>query len=357
MCKTDNKLMYTVNYLGKTYTSQSGFKILDDIEYGNIVRQWYNKPNYRDVQIEMNNIRKGGITVGNIVKYYFRDIMDNTVKYFDKWSINEVINNKELLSIFVDKINKNPKVFCSNSIIDNIDTAFRLGGKGIASKVSNFPVGIVDDILYKYNVNNNWYDFSCGWGARLTGALKNKVNYFGTDPNYLLCDRLNQYANDYKSTNKTNSIVKIWCQGSEKFIPELKNTIGLAFSSPPYFLLEDYKIGEQSYKSGTSYECWKQNYYKPTIKNIFEYLTDDGYLIINIKDFDKYSLEQDTINIAQECGFELYKVEKLSQVARASGSISGTGNTAVDVDENIYVFCKNGKTPKICYNQQLSLFE
>lgn len=75
----------------------------------------------------------------------------------------------------------------------------RLGGNPFCKFPLNYPINNIDYILSKYNVNNNWYDYSCGWGARLTGALKNKVNYFGTDPNYLLVDRLKQLASDWNN--------------------------------------------------------------------------------------------------------------------------------------------------------------
>ena len=75
----------------------------------------------------------------------------------------------------------------------------RLGGNPFCKFPPNYPINNIDYILSKYNVNNNWYDYSCGWGARLTGALKNKVNYFGTDPNYLLVDRLKQLASDWNN--------------------------------------------------------------------------------------------------------------------------------------------------------------
>ena len=79
--------------------------------------------------------------------------------------------------------------------------------------------------------------------------------------------------------------------------------MGLAFSSPPYFNFEDYKYGNQSYKEGTSYEDWKENYLRPTFKNIYKYLIEDGYFLINIKNLKKYPLVEDSLKIAQECGF------------------------------------------------------
>ena len=35
----------------------------------------------------------------------------------------------------------------------------------------------------------------------------------------------------------------------------------------------------------TSYEDWQELYLRPTFRNIKEYLIDDGYFMINIKDY------------------------------------------------------------------------
>lgn len=353
-------MKYEIDYLGKHYKSDSGFDIISNEEFSKIVNDWYKKPSKDDVLWEMSGLRHGNTSINFITKYYFRELMDNTLHYRCKWTINEVMKNKELLSVFVDKVRKNDKVFTSDSIVENLDTAFRLGGKGIATKVAQFPVKTVDFILKKYNVNNNWYDFSCGWGGRLAGALKNKVNYYGTDPNYLLCDKLIQFAHDYKSTQfvgATPTATHIKCHGSERFVPEWENTMGLAFSSPPYFLLEDYRIGDQSYKNGeTTYDMWINNYLVPTFKNIHRYLINDGFFIINIKDFDKYELEKDTIKTAEKCGFYLFARETLDNNKRVA-SIGGGDYTMVDNDETMYVFAKKGFYPKTKSIEQISLFD
>lgn len=228
---------------------------------------------------------------------------------------------KDLLGHFVEKTTCNPKVYPKElPLIKNIETAFRLGGKGTAAKPSNFPIKTVDYILSKYNVNNNWYDFSCGWGARLTGALKNKVNYYGTDPNYILTQRLSNLIALWKDTIGNNSYTEIRTQGSEVFVNEWKNKFGLAFSSPPYFYLEDYKIGKQSWDKGTSYEQWLSEYMYNTINNISKYLVAGGYLAININNFLHYNLVDDTKRIIEENGFTYITTETLTNIKRTNSN-------------------------------------
>lgn len=262
-----------ISHLGQTINT-TFFKDISDSEYQEIVRQMYEKPSIELVNAQIRDIYRFNQTTNNyITDYYFKDLMYDTKVYYNKWSISEMLQSKELVGCFIAKVESNEKVFPKEQpLISNFNTALRLGGKGVASKVSNFPMEIADMILDAYNTNGNYYDFSCGWGVRLTSAMKKCLNYFGTDPNYKLVDRLNEYATNFKKQTLTRSNAKIYCQGSETFIPELENKIGLAFSSPPYFYLEDYKWGKQSWKQGTTYQEWLDNYMKPTIRNIYIYM-------------------------------------------------------------------------------------
>ena len=149
---------------------------------------------------------------------------------------------------------------------------------------------------------------------------------------------------DYQDTCGTNTIIDIKAQGSENFIPELENKIGVAFSSPPYYNLEDYRIGNQSWTDGVSYEEWRNGYLKDTISNIYRYLIDDGYFAININNFNKYNdynLVGDTVKIAQEIGFELEDIHTLKNIKRCHGHVQWDGECGWnDNDEKIFVFKK-----------------
>lgn len=332
--------MRLIEYKGETLETKF-YKEMSDNKFNELKNQYYAKPDFENVKKQFIAISKGGIKNNEITNYYVKDLMAKTRIYYNKWSIEDVFDCKDLLCRFYAQIDTNEKVFPKNkSDIDNIETAIRLGGKGVASKPANFPIKTVDYILEKYNVNNNYYDFSCGWGARLTGALKNNVNYFGTDPNYLLTERLQQLANDYKSSvGNTDIITDIRTQGSEIFNPDWENKIGVAFSSPPYFYLEDYKIGNQSWKNGTSYKEWIENYLRPTFQNIYLYLVQEGYFILNINNFKDFDLVGDSIKVAKECGFKLVKLETLDNIKRCNSNSSFNDNS-----EKIMVFIKGDYT-------------
>lgn len=347
--------MKIITYKGVSMNSIEENELTEE-QFIDLKKQFYEKPTRKELENEIANlICQNGTKMDKIERTYFRELMSKTKIYFNKWTIEDCFEYKPLLDRFYSKTLKNPKVFTSEKLIDNIETAFRLGGKGVASKVANFPISTVDEILRRYNVNNNWYDMSCGWGARLTGALKNKVNYYGTDPNYLLVDKLKEFVKDWSNITNTKTKTEIRCQGSEEFVEEWKDKMGLCFTSPPYFYLEDYKIGNQSYKEGTTYEGWKNNYLKPTIENCYKYLVDNGYLVINIKDFDKFELEKDTKQICEECGFKYIENYELNNISRVNSK--GDFN---DTNENIMVFMKSGfeENHKVYTKpKQLNLFD
>lgn len=340
----DNK--YEIKHLNESLTTIFYEEISDEL-YDNLVNEYTKKPNKKDVYAQLKAVAQGSTNLNFINAYYVKDLMDNTKLYYNKWSISEMLDSKELMGHCIAKMKAHPNFYTLSldsitDLCDDFKMCLRLGNKGVASNVYNFPLYILNQILAKYNVNNNYYDFSCGWGARLLSALSHSINYFGTDPNYILCERLNELESDFRKINYCNSKVNIYCQGSEILIDELKNKIGLAFSSPPYFCLEDYKIGNQSYKEDTTYEDWLTKYLKPTFENIYQYLIDDGYFLININDFDKYTLSQDTIKIAEKVGFKLLGTHRLKNIERCNSNGGFNDNS-----EKIFVFCKQNSDNKI----------
>lgn len=336
-----------IEYKGQRLETKHYTPITDD-EFFKLKEEYFAKPTLNEVKSQLYQISRGSIQNNKVTAYYFKDLMSKVKLYSCKWSVEEVFECKDLISFFISKTQDNKNIFTDDmSMIEKIGRAIQIGGKGCALPPTQFPFKTINEVLNFYNINGNYYDFSCGWGVRLLGALVHNMNYFGTDPNYLLTERLGQLSTDYKSVVRNNSSVDIRTQGSQYFIPEWENKIGLAFSSPPYFYLEDYRIGDQSYKDGTSYDSWKSNYLKPTFENISKYLIDSGYFLLNINNFDKFNLVEDSISIAENIGFHLVGFHTLSNIKRCN-----TKGTFNDNEEKILVFNKN-KEKKIRESNKL----
>lgn len=340
------KMINNIEYLGTKHKFKTSFQMATKEEI-NLFKKQFNKcPSLDEVILEMKNIFSGKNVDRKIRKYFLFNIMCNVRRNISKWTINQSIKNDVIISYIIHKLKSKQKIF--NGIDKNsIMTFFRIGG---GSKFGVIPtiykLKDAKDILLKYNKNNVYYDYSCGWGSRMLAAMQNNITYFGTDPNYELTTKLEEIHSLYDKVNNINTKIDIRTQGSEHFIPEWKNKIGVAFSSPPYFNCECYRIGDQSYIEGkTTYNDWKNNYLFKTIDNIYEYLIDDGYFIINTKNitaFDvyakfkekKFNIEDDVKSYAEQKGFQFIRYETLKVNLRQSFKNKNSSN------ENILVFKK-----------------
>ena len=325
-----------ITYLGKTIKTKNFIEVTDE-EREAIKKDFFTKPDKEAVIKQMKKLNIDGVMNDKVTRYYFRDLMAHTQIETGKWSIEDVFNSNELLGIFKAKVLNNRKIFPEDkTMANNIERAIALGGKGYAKFPTQFPMQAAVEVYRKYNINNIVYDFSCGWGIRLMGALRFGLKYYGTDPNYVLCERLQDLYETWRDNiNSKVQEPKIYTQGSEINIPELENKVGLAFSSPPYFSLEDYKIGNQSYKPGMNYNDWVNNYLYPTLKNIYSYLIDGGILAINIKD-TTVPLVKSVELIAEELGFKFIEVLPLKNIKR----LKSTGGLTDTTDEGIYIYRK-----------------
>jgi hypothetical protein len=338
-----------ITYLGRTFKT-SITKPLTDEEYKEIVDYINKRPSKESALDELVKVKNGGLKISNITGYYFLSLMYDARNGQDAWSINEALQNKHIMEYFNGKCAVNTKVFDPNSPLGGrILTAFRLCGIRCCRKVPQFPLKTINELLDKYTApGENYLDFSCGWGVRALSALVHNVNYFGTDPNEKLVNKIYEMVNDYKdATGSYNHNVDIRAIGSEVFVPEWENKMDFIFSSPPYFALEIYKSENQSYKEGMTYEDWMNTWMKPTIENIHKYLKEDGVFAINIKDifYEKnwYTLENDTVDMIEKLGFKLEHVHTLKNIKRSFGSVHWEKHTVgmnEKADEKIFVFKK-----------------
>lgn len=342
-----------IKYLGKEMLT-SHFSDISEEKREELQSLYFKKPSLVELRKSLFKINNGSNITSAVERYYFRDLMAKVSIDGLNWTIEEVFQSKDVLGILYSFISVNDKVFPPHETeIKKIETALRIGPH-VTQKPSNYPLASVREILRKYNINGNYCDYSCGWGIRLLGALATGVNYYGIDPNHLLTQRLENLAKEYKKVNnKENIITDIRTQGSEVFIPEWENTIGVAFTSPPYFSYEDYRVGEgQSFKKDeTSYEEWLGTYWLGTVKNIHKYLIEGGAFLVNIQNTKiggkMYTLQDDCKRIAEENGFIQVDSLVLKTIARPTIN----ANDELTANEDIMVFARVGETLKAKENE------
>jgi hypothetical protein len=208
----------------------------------------------------------------------------------------------------------------------------------------NFPALTAKWIYENYTSHINQdepltiYDSSSGWGGRIIGAMscRKKVHYVGTDPNpdnfidelgisryeYVAKFYNDNCVDDFSDTftkffdvKKQGNTYELFQDGSELIQNNLrfqkyKGKLDISFTSPPYFNREQYSQDEkQSFKAYGEYEDWRDNFLRPTLTTIYEYMKNDRYILWNIADIKigestYYPLEQDSIDILNELGCE-----------------------------------------------------
>ena len=337
-----------IKYLGEEMLT-THFSDITDEKRIELKEAYFKKPSITELHKSLNKIRNGSNMTGVIERFYFRDLMAKVMLDGLHWTIEEVFESRDVLGILYSFISVNDKVFPPEaSEISKIETALRIGPR-VTQKPSNYPLASVRDIITKYNINNNYCDYSCGWGVRLLGSMACNINYFGIDPNHLLTARLKELAIQYKKVTNSSSTVDIRTQGSEEFIPEWENTMGVAFTSPPYFSYEDYRVGEnQSFQEDeTTYDMWLEGYWTGTVKNLHKYIIEGGALLVNIQNIkikgQMYTLQDDCKRIAEENGFIQVDSHVLKTIARPTIN----ANEELTANEDIMVFSKVGETLKI----------
>ena len=81
------------------------------------------------------------------------------------------------------------------------------------------------------------------------------------------------------------------------------------------------------------YNVWKEMFLSPMLNNSKLYIKPTGRILINIKNFDKYLLEEDTIEIAKSIGLELEKLDTLTNIQRITND-----GSLLDNSEKVFVF-------------------
>lgn len=333
MVKTAEDNVVPINHLGKTLKSVS----FDGIVNEDIVKEIQNGYYKGDRELAIEQLKKvlnkGMSKTNDIYAYYFERVANDTKMTPDKWTINEVLQSKEIVQMFYNRTLRNEKMYPDpTKVLPNFRTAIRLGGKGICRKPTQFPIKVMRELLDDYTKPGDlYYDPCCGWGMRMLVSAEKGVKYIGNDVNMDLIDKLNEFGQDINTIKDFK--YAIIPQGSEIYLPHLENKVDFIFTSPPYFNLEQYG-GEQLTKK-LDYAEWLRNFIVPLLQNCKKYIKDDKYILINIKDITGYPIYTDTKKLGIALGLELVQERDLKQTNRTH-MVTKHG----DSSEKIMVFKK-----------------
>ena len=224
-----------------------------------------------------------------------------------------------------------------------IRTALEMIGGGVAT---NYKPMNAKAIYERYCPKNGIiYDFACGFGGRMLGALssKNNYRYLGVEPCMETYTHLNELGLKIEHVTKRERTFKVLCMGSEDF-NKYENCVDFAFSSPPYFNLEKYSDEPtQCYNKFNTLEEWFEGYVRPTIQNIYKILKPNRYYAVNIADFkvgnQQVKYVDKWIELSKEIGFT-YEEQIFMKLQTRRGVGHKKNGKDIDKKEGIFIFKK-----------------
>lgn len=330
-----------ITFNNKTVDTKYANDILDKESIEIIRNNYFNDKNKEKALKQLESVLNNTTyKINDIYEYYFEKVASKTTLYHSKFSIDETLQCDELIQVFLNKIKASPKVFNSSDLVKNFKTAIRLGGKGITSKPSNFPLkeccALLNNHISECATENKIYiDTSAGWGVRMLASAMLDINYIGFDVNSELILKLNELGKDIQ-TIKPNWKFKILEQGSQYLHEKCVSMADIILTSPPYFNLENY--GNNDFEKvdtiNGGYENWLNGYVEPLMQNIKLYLKEGSKALINIKDFKNYSLEKDFVRLAENSGLIFKGTDYLTNNKRVGSA------GLIDNSERVFIFTK-----------------
>ena len=260
------------------------------------------------------------------LNHFFEElIFESSTSRGQYYSPMDALKDDEYIKWIIEYTESKPNFYTGNQVA-NIKSFFRNGGRK-GGKVANFPPKVARDIYTRYfdNVTEplNCLDTSSGFGSRMSAVLLSGNNYYSTDPNPNLHEKLFEcakwmYDNGFIKQNQHCELIK---QGSEVFVEEWENMMDVSFTSPPYFNLEKYcDDNSASTQNYDNYDLWLENFAKPTIDNTYKYLKIGSYAMINIKNMTngkKLNLFDDWLELFnQHEGFEFVEIFNMEQTSK-----------------------------------------
>ncbi len=139
--------------------------------------------------------------------------------------------------------------------------------------VNQFPPSMAKYIYCKYKPKKAILDFSAGWGGRALAALSLGIPYIGIDTNKSLKPGYEAMRKLYEPAGD----LQMYWQPSET-VDFSKLDYDLVFTSPPYFMIEEYK-GMKGYEGKKNFI---DTFFVPVVKSAYAHLPAGGVMALNM---------------------------------------------------------------------------
>jgi hypothetical protein len=231
------------------------------------------------------------------MNHRFKVIVDGSSPY------KTFFSNKDLMRVLGYQLR-------SKCRIENTNVRNCLGYYG-SQIAGQFNPSYARFFIQKYCTGTEVLDPCAGWGGRLCGALLEGKNYYGIEPcleTHRMLVNLYWWIKERDTIISTAQIIKSVAEDPKSYSNKMYD---MAITSPPYFDKEKYSDEDsQSYIRYSTYDKWKEYFLKTLIDNVYNHLKHGAVFVLNVADFNEYSLVLDSILLAKDSGFYLEKVYK-----------------------------------------------
>jgi 16S rRNA G966 N2-methylase RsmD len=285
----NNKIEFPYNkkYLLTKKEIIEKFNLLKTFEPNFVKGVKYDIPLYKDNEFlkkydfkyednyELLVMGKGEYSKYNIISDYYNEVCRMKCKRYDKEYSPIDLWNLKTSQVLYDCLQINKSI-----------TYKKLRDYFYKYECSNFPSTVLVSIIKKYN-SKHILDFSAGWGDRLIAGMACGVkSYCGIDPNSCLHPNYKKMIKLFNYANTNITLIENPFE-TAKNIPN--EPYDLIFTSPPYFLLEEYsKDPEQSINQYNNIDQWFTKFLLFSLEKAWSYLQVGGYMIINIDNIREY---------------------------------------------------------------------
>lgn len=277
---------------------------------------------------------------GALCRFLFPEIRDVT-QAGDPRTLNAKFNDDHMLKraiMFCLKYKKTKFPVMPSGLKDGLE----MMGGGVAT---NFKPMAAKALYEKYCPKGGTiYDYAAGFGGRMLGAMtsNNNYEYICTDPNTKTHEGLKKLSRlIVEATGCKPAVVMNKCSESVLLNPR---SVDMAFSSPPYFNLEEYS--EEDTQSSIKFpdvDQWMEGYTKPTMVSIHKALKVGGVFAFNIADYNYKGrttyLVQRWIGMAESLGFKY--IESSDMTLQSRRGVGHSADNKRSKREGIFIFSKN----------------
>lgn len=188
-------------------------------------------------------------------------------------SFYEAIHDKDIIAYLnekITKIKKNPpSALTDDALLKERYSVFQL----YYGTINQFRPSEAKRLYCRFQPRHGILDFSAGWGGRCLAAMASGIPYIGIDANVNMRPAYEQMI---KTVDPTANVTMLFQPSETVDFSQFK--YDLVFTSPPYFMLEEYEKMPQY----GSEEGFLEKFFRPVVAAAWKNLKSPGYMALNM---------------------------------------------------------------------------